>query len=50
MTIYKVTTSYTLEIKARDKNEAKDLFLETLDRVDPNWIEDQIDVVEVKKL
>jgi len=42
--IYEVSTSYTMEIKAKNREEAKELFIELLDTIDSNWIEDQIEV------
>ena len=45
---YEVSTSYTLEIKAKNEGEAKELFIEILDTIDPNWIEDCIEVKKIK--
>ena len=45
---YKVSTSYTMEIIADNKDEAKELFIELLDTVSSDWVEDQIEVKELK--
>ena len=45
---FEVSTSYTTEIKAKDAEEAKQLFIEELDRADANWTEDCVEVKEIK--
>jgi len=44
---FEVTTSYTLEVIAKDEEKAKEKFLEEMDSVDVSWIEDCVEVKEI---